>query len=497
MDPVPTQYIHRDGAALAYQVIGDGPVDVVNFWEMFQHLDLCWTDPDTHHYLFERGAGFSRAIYFQRRGFGLSDRVAYVPSLEQQAEDVLALMDAAGMQRATLVGATTTCGPLSMVAATAPERVEALVLVTPLSFRRAPGAEDPPGWPEGGLAEYLERYHHAFANWGSGEMIGLWDPTQATPRNRRMSALLERSSATPAAAMAFYEWGSQLDYHDVLQAIQVPTRVLHLPTNPAPEAAIRHIADMIPTATFHLLPPTLPGASIGQAWVPIVDHVEEVATGTPHSVDSDRYLGTVLFTDIVSSTELLERVGDAQFRQTRADHERQVRLAVENAGGRVVSVTGDGSLSVFDSPTGAVRCADIICREAKDLGLAVRAGVHTGEIERDVMDVTGLTVHIGARVEAAAEPEQVFVTRTVRDLVAGSGLTFASRGVHHLKGVSGTWELFAMTQSSEQPEDLPHEESMQTPIDKMVLQTARTAPAFVRAAVRLGNAIERRRARVK
>ena len=160
-----------------------------------------------------------------------------------------------------------------------------------------------------------------------------------------------------------------------------------------------------------------------------------------------------------------------------------------------MTVTGDGTLSVFDSPTKAVRCADTICREAEDSGLAVRAGIHTGELERDALNVTGLAVHIGARVGAAADPGQVLVSRTVRDLVAGSGLAFASRGEHPLKGVSGTWKLFAVTHAGAQPRDLPQEESMQTPMDRMVLQTARAAPAFVRAAVRLGNAIQRRRAR--
>ncbi len=493
MDPVPTQYVDRDGAALAYQVVGDGPVEVVNYWEMFQHLDLSWTDPDTHHFLFERGAGFSRAVYFQRRGFGLSDRIAYVPSLEQQAEDVLAVMDAAEMRHATLVGATTTCGPLALVAAIAPERVKALVFITPLSFRRVDGA-DPPGWPEGALDRYLENYRHAFANWGSGEMICLWDSTQATPRNRRLSALLERSSATPTAALDFYEWGSQLDIDDLLRAIQVPTRVLHLPTNPAPVAAVEHLASLIPTATFHLLPPTPPGSTIGQAWVPIVDHVEEVSTGAPHSVDSDRYLGTVLFTDLVSSTELLERLGDTEFRKTRADHERQLRLAVENARGRVISVTGDGSLSVFDSPSAAVRCAEIICSDAEESGLAVRAGIHTGELQRDGLDVTGLAVHMGARVMAAAGAGEVLVSRTVKDLIAGSGLAFMSRGEHQLKGLSGSWELYAVRQTHENLNARPLEDSMQTPMDKLALQAARRAPALTRAAMRLGNAIERRRA---
>jgi class 3 adenylate cyclase len=203
----------------------------------------------------------------------------------------------------------------------------------------------------------------------------------------------------------------------------------------------------------------------------------------------------VLFTDVVGSTELLERVGDAAYRQLRVDHERAVRLTVETAGGRLMAVTGDGTFSVFDSPMKAVRSAEAICREAEAAGIAVRAGIHTGELEHEAMNVTGLTVHIGARVGATAGPGEVMVSRTVHDLVAGSGLTFASRGEHELKGVSGRWELFAVTHAGEQPQGLPREESMQTSSDKLVLQTARRAPSLARAFVRLGNALERRRAR--
>lgn len=234
---------------------------------------------------------------------------------------------------------------------------------------------------------------------------------------------------------------------------------------------------------------------MGQATRPILDHVEEVATGASPAGDVDRFLGTVLFTDVVSSTELLARVGDSTYRQIRADHERLVRLAVERNRGEMMTVTGDGTLSVFTGPGSAVRCAETICRDAQEAGLAVRAGIHTGELERDAMNVTGLTVHIGARVSAAARPGQVLVSRTVRDLVAGSGLTFASQGEHDLKGVPGTWELFAVTHAGDQPHTLPHEESMQTPLDKVALQTARRAPRLARAGLRLGNAVQRRRAK--
>ena len=493
MDPVPTQYVDRDGAAMAYQVIGDGPVDVVSFYEAFQHLDLSMTDPDINHNV-ERIAAYSRSVYFQRRGFGLSDQVSYVPTTEQQADDVLAIMDAVGMRRATLVGWVTTCGAMALVAARSPDRVNALILIHPMAQGPAVSGELH-GWTDEERHDTLEGFRHVVANWGSGALVDLIGPATDTAFNRRLMAMLERSSATPAAIKSAFEWVLQQDIEDVLRAIQAPTRVLCIPGLAIPEAAVRYAAGLIPNSTFHLMPPNPPGTSIGQLALPMTDHLEEVVTGTTHPTEADRFLGTVLFTDVVSSTELLERVGDATYRQMRADHERMVRLDVESSGGRLMTVTGDGTLSVFDSPTKAVRCAEAICRDADDAGIAVRAGIHTGELEHTAMNITGLTVHIGARVSAAAEPGQVLVSRTVHDLVAGSGLTFESRGDHELKGVSGQWELFAVTHAGEQPENLPQEESMQTSMDKMVLQTARTAPAFVRAAVRLGNAIERRRAK--
>ena len=493
MDPVPTRYVDRDGDALAYQVVGEGPVDVVHFFELGMHLDLCWTDPDIHH-IFERAAGYARNVYFQRRGFGLSDQITYTPTVEQQADDVLAVMDEVGMRRATLVGLIGTCGALALVAARAPERVHALVFANPLA-EGVEGNDDLHGWTDAEQEAFVEGYQQAFANWGSGESIGMWDPVQSTPYNRRQFGLMERCSATPAGARGYYDWFMQMDIQDVLRSARVPARVLHLPTSPAPEAAVRYVAELLPDATFHTLPATPPGASIGQAFLPIADHIEEAATGSRHSADADRFLGTVLFTDVVSSTELLASVGDSRYREMRSAHERLVRLAVESVGGRLMTVSGDGTLSVFDGPSKAVRCAETICKEASDLGIHVRCGVHTGELERDGSNVTGMTVHIGARVGAAAGPGEIVVSRTVHDLVFGSGLTFASRGDQELKGIPGLWELFSVTHAGDQSATLPAEESMQTTLDTMALQTARRAPRLSRAALRMANALERRRVR--
>jgi class 3 adenylate cyclase len=493
MDPAPTQYIDRDGAALAFQVIGDGPVDIVHFYECFQHLDLQLTDPDIN-YNVERMARFSRTVYFQRRGFGLSDHVPYVPTIEQQADDVLAIMDAVGMHRAALVGWVGTCGPLALVAARSPDRVSSLSFLEP--FVLGPEASgDLDGWTMDERRRVAEAMVQIAERWGTGSYLKFLDPSLDTAFNRRLMAVLERSSATPVAIRGYFDSLLRLDVTEVLGAVQAPTSVTHVPNRLLPEAAVRQVAELIPTCAFHALSPPPAGSSMGQLVLPATDILEEFVTGTAHSPDSDRSLGTVLFTDVVGSTELLERVGDAAYRQLRVDHERAVRLVVETAGGRLMTVTGDGTFSVFDSPMKAVRCAETICREAQGAGIAVRAGIHAGELEHEAMNVTGLTVHIGARVGAAAGPGEVMVSRTVRDLVAGSGLTFTSRGEQKLKGVSGSWELFAVTHAGEQPENLPDEASMQTPMDKMVLQTARRAPRFARGAVRLGNALERRRAR--
>lgn len=493
MDPAPTQYIDRDGAAMAYQVIGDGPADIVHFYEVFHHLDLQLMDPDINHNV-ERMSRYSRTVYFQRRGFGLSEQVPYAPTLEQQADDVLAIMDAVGMRRATLVGWMSSCHALASVAARFPERVQALAFIQPLS--QGPlSAESGEIWTEDERDHGLEVFANAVAHWGSGRLVELIGPALDTAFNRRLMAVLERSSATPAAIRSHFEWASQQDMRDVLRAIQAPTIVNCIPQTALPEAVVRQVAELIPQGTFHLMAPPAPGSSLGQLVLPLTDQLEELVTGASHSADSDRFLGTVLFTDVVSSTELLERVGDAAYRHLRSSHERSVRLAVETSGGRLMTVTGDGTFSVFDSPTKAVRCAETICRDAGVAGLSVRAGIHTGELEQDALNVTGLTVHIGARVGAAAEPGQVLVSRTVRDLVAGSGLSFASHGERQLKGVSGEWELYAVTHSGEQLEDLPQEDSMQTPMDKLAVQAARRTPRLARAALRLGNAIERRRAR--
>ena len=487
---VKTRYLDREGAALAYQVAGDGAVDVLTFYEFMLHLDLCWMDPDTHHNM-EDLARFARSAAMQRRGVGLSDQVSYVPTVEQQADDVLAVMDAIGMQRATLVGILGTCGPLALAAAEAPTRVAGLVLLSPIA--QGPGVADPVGWSETEAASWVSAADHAVAHWGDGALADLWDPVLATTRNRRLMGLLERSSATPASARAHYDWLVRIDLQEVFRAVQVPTVVLCTPSSRIPVAAVRHVADLVPGADFHVMASTSAGSSLGQSFAPVSRYVEQLATGSGRPADADRFLGTVLFTDVVSSTELLATVGDAAYRDLRAIHERRVRLAVETYGGSLINVAGDGTLSVFDGPRNAVRCASRIASEAAEDGLRVRSGVHSGELERDGLNVTGMTVHIGARVGSAAEPGQVLVTRTVRDLLVGGEIRFSGQGQQALKGIPGTWDLFAVDSGKAPSADLAGQKSLQSGWDKLALGAARRAPVMTRTALRLWNSKQQRR----
>ncbi|MGW5074336.1 adenylate/guanylate cyclase domain-containing protein [Rhodococcus sp. NPDC004095] len=495
MDPPGTRYVERDGHALAYQVVGEGGADVVLFLEIGLHPDLMWTDPHIH-YVFERAAAFGRMVYFQRRGFGLSDPVDHVPTLDEQAEDVLAVMDAVGVPRATLVGIASTCGALALVAARAPDRVSGMVLQQPfVEGALRDGVGPPRGWTEEERDRFVDGWRAAYDNWGSGQLLAAWDTALDSPFNRRLMALLERCSATPATARAHLEWWLRIDYFDALASIQCPTRVLHSAGSPIPLEGSRRIAEAIPHGTLHVLPRQPPGTSLGEGWIPVLDHIERVATGVSRPVHAERYLATVLFTDVAGSTETLARIGDGRYRELRASYERQVRNEVDTAGGRLVNVAGDGTLSVFDGPVAAVRCARTVCRQAADLGLGVRAGVHTGEIEGIGTELTGMTVHVGSRVGAAAGPGEVLVSRTVRDLVVGSELVFTDRGEHDLKGVPGHWRLYELAEGENGFGVMARKPLNLNMIDRTVLRVARRAPQVLRATGRLATARRNRRTR--
>jgi class 3 adenylate cyclase len=420
---------------------------------------------------------------------GLSDRIDYVPTLEQQADDILAVMDAAGMQRAVIGAPGSACAPAALVAARYPERVAGLCLWMPFP-QAIDGSCDDPWASEAEIAQMAEVISRIADNWGRGRTMDMWDSEMRSANNRRLMAMLERSSMSPAEARAHWEWSAGLDFTHLLPAIQVPTRVLIQDRGISPLSWAERMVAQMPDASLHVMPVPAPGSSIGEAYYPVVMHLLELALGPRKAAEDDRFFGTVLFTDLVSSTELVAEIGDEEYHRVRTTHELAVRAAVSDADGQVVSVSGDGTFSLLDMPGAAVRCAERIAREASAAGIGVRCGVHAGELRREVANATGLNVHVGARIMAAAGVGEVYVSRTVRDLVVGSGLEFARVGNKRLKGIPESWELYRFDHARS-PRTIPSSESLQTPMDKVAVQAARRAPRLMRAMAKLANAADR------
>jgi class 3 adenylate cyclase/pimeloyl-ACP methyl ester carboxylesterase len=412
----------------------------VYYGSEIMHLDLLWADPHTEANL-GAAARNGRVALFQRRGMGLSDRVDYVPTLEQQADDILAVMDAAGMQRAVIGAPGSACGPAALVAARYPDRVAGLCLWLPFP-QAIDGSCDDPWASDAEIANMAEVINRVVDNWGRGRTMDMWNEEMRSANNRRLMAMLERSSMSPAEARAHWEWSAGLDYTHLLSAIQVPTRVLIQARGIVPLTMAERMVAQVPHANLHVMPIPAPGSSIGEAYYPVAMHLIELALGPRKVAEDNRFFGTVLFTDVVASTKVLAEMGDEEYQRVRASHERAVRAAVSDADGQVVSVSGDGTFSLLDMPGTAVRCAERIAREASASGIEVRCGVHAGELQREVANATGLNVHVGARIMAAANPGEVYVSRTVRDLVVGSGLEFERVGHKRLRGVPDVWDLY-------------------------------------------------------
>ncbi len=437
-----TRYAKSGGVNIAYQVVGDGPFDLVHVPAFVSNLELQWEDPAERRY-FERLASFCRLIMFDKRGTGLSDRVA-VATLEERMDDLRAVMDDVGSQRAAVYGGSES-GALSILfAATYPERVSALVLYG--AYARMVWAPDyPDGIPEElwdpGLQDLEEK-------WGRGLEGGL--PLYAPapdrvddPAFRRAHGRWERLSASPGAAVAILQMIREIDVRHLLPAIRVPTLVVHRTADAAHAAGSRYLGAHIPGAKVVELPGNEYFPHLGDQDA-ILDEIEEFLTGVRPVHAPDRALATVLFTDIVSSTERAAALGDDAWTRTLDHHDALVVREVERHRGRKINPTGDGILATFDGPARAVRCAQAICEGVQPLGIEVRAGLHTGEIELRGADIGGIAVHIGQRVSALAGPGEVLVSSTVKDLVAGSGIAFADRGSHVLKGVPDEWRVFAV-----------------------------------------------------
>lgn len=441
--PIPeTRYAKAgDGVHIAYQVTGAGLLDVVIVPGFVSHVELAWDMP-FYGSMLRRLGSFARVISFDKRGTGLSDRAADVATLEERMHDVRTVMDAAGVDRVSLWGICEG-GPMALLfAATYPDRTAALVLQG--TFARLAQAPDHQfGDPPGELAAYIAESEE---KWGTGEVLGTdYFPTAANdPGMREKFARWERNGASPGALAAVLKMIEAIDVRSILPTISVPTLVVHCTGDPAVAVEHgRHLAEHIPGARYIELPCddhlTLPEGDHG-----VFDDIEEFLTGTRPEPSFDRVLKTVLFTDIVDSTATAARLGDRAWRALLDTHDGLAAREVERHGGRVIKTTGDGLLATFEGPARAVRCACSIGDALSGHGVTIRAGVHTGEIELRGDDVGGIAVNIGARVEAAAEPGEVLVSRTVKDLVAGSGLSFTDRGTHQLKGVPDQWQLFAV-----------------------------------------------------
>jgi class 3 adenylate cyclase len=436
-----TLYTRSGDLHIAYQVIGEGPIDLVYVPSWISQVEHYWDEPIVAGY-FNRLASFSRLIMFDRRGSGLSDPVPNAPTLEEQMDDVVAVMDAAGSEQAAVFALLEGGAMAALFAATHPERTSALVLYE--AQPRMSWAED---YDWAMRREDREAYlRDGGLGWGDGSRILALSPKSANnPRLKRWYARLERLAASPGTAAALMRMNADVDVRAVLPSIQVPTLVLHRPADRFIDVRhSRYLAEHIKGAKFVELPgdETLPFGADAESEL---DEIEEFLTGARHVSDAERILATVMFSDIVDSTARAAEMGDRRWRDLLQSIEGAVGRELTRFRGRAVKTMGDGFLATFDGPARGIRCATAI-RDAAlgQFGLQVRSGLHTGEIELIGDDVGGIAVHIGARVGSSAGPGEVLVSGTVKDLVVGSGIPFEDRGERELKGVPGTWRLWAV-----------------------------------------------------
>ncbi len=431
-----------DGVYIAYQVFGDGPIDVVWQLDWPGNIDMEGEDPLSGLWIREV-ASFARVILHDRRGIGLSSRNVALPNLETRVSDLLTVMDAVGSERPILTGVFESGAPNALLAASKPERVHSMVWMEPNP--RCAWASD---YPWGRTPADMEAEFRDIELWGTFAYGRASLQVEASRGNvmpdseGAFLAKASRNACTPDVARALTKIWYESDVRGVLPAMQVPTSIL---ARTGDFDRAKYVVSLIPGAELREIP--------GDAWTEetvraFAEEIRRVAGVRPPAEYLDRMLATVLFTDIVGSTEQLSRLGDAEWRSILARHDERARAEIERHRGRYVDSTGDGLLATFDGPARAVRCAQAIGSSVHDLGVQIRAGVHTGEIELDGDAIRGIAVHIGARVAALGGPSEVLVSQTVKDLVAGSGLVFEDRGEHELKGVPDRWRLYRVVNES-------------------------------------------------
>jgi class 3 adenylate cyclase len=429
-----TRYAKSGDISIAWQKFGAGPRRIVFAPGFISHAELIWESPQATHFL-QRLGRMGEVVIFDKRGTGMSDRVADVPTLEQRMDDITAVMDAAGFDSASLIGVSEGGAMCQLFAATFPHKVEALVLIGSYgSFREwvLSGA---------GFDAFLERVDK---HWGEGKTVMNFAPSlQNDAAFVQWWGKYERSSASPGAVKALMRMNHEIDVRAVMPSISVPTLIMHRTgdTRVSVEAA-RYMARAIPNARL-IEHPGIDHLALAGNVDAELDDVEEFLTGARPAVEIERVLATVMFTDIVDSTRQAASIGDRQWNERRQAHDRLVRGEIERQRGRVVKAMGDGFLAIFDGPARAVRAGHSASGSARQLGLPIRVGLHTGEIALEQNDVAGIAVAIAARVAALADANEVLVSSTVRDLVAGSGLKFAERGVQALKGIEEPMRLYA------------------------------------------------------
>jgi class 3 adenylate cyclase len=428
IDVPEVRYARNDGMSLAYQVIGDGPIDLLEVPGMFTHLEAKWEEPGLARSVADL-ARFARVILFDRRGIGLSDRTAgdTAPTLDELVSDVSTVLDAVGSREAVVLGVGDGAQIATAFAAAYPERTRALVIYNGLPLVRPDAHFD------------LEVLIPAIeAGWGTGIMAS----RMGAEDMRSYFARIERRACTPRAAAAVVRSLARTDLTEVLPTIGVPTLIHHYRDHPAqPAEEARHAADLIPGARYIEVPGYSPDGQLRERRG-LAAAIEEFLTGSASVADTDRVLAAILFADIVRSTERAAQLGDRRWCEVLDEHDRRVRCSVEAAGGRFIKATGDGVLACFDGAARAVRCAAALVAEAQRLGVPIRAGVHVGECERRGDDLGGMSVHVAARVLALAGESEVLVTSTVREALVGTDIDFEPRGIEALRGVPGTWGIF-------------------------------------------------------
>lgn len=437
-----TRYARSGDVNVAYQVTGQGPRDLVYVPGWVSNVEVMWDDPSLARFL-RRLASFSRLITFDKRGTGLSDRVSNdrLPTLEERMDDLVAVMDAVGSKRAAILGVSEGGNLSALFAATYPERTVALIMIA--TFARRTRTDDYPWAPT--EAEREAYIRQVTEKWGESFEVDRYAPSmRGDPVYAERLGTYFRRSASPGAAATLLRMNTAIDITGILPLIHVPTLIMHR-TGDA-DARIeegRWMAERIPGARFAEMPGTDHMPWIGDQ-DSILDEIQEFLTGERAAHDGSRILATILFTDIVESTARARAMGDARWRELLDEHDRVVGEGVRRWRGQVVKSTGDGALATFDGPGRAISCARELTGRMKELGLDIRAGLHTGEVEMRGADTSGVAVHLAARIAALAGPGEILVSRTVRDLVAGSRFAFEERGDHEFRGFTEPWSIYAV-----------------------------------------------------